>query len=181
VSGVIRRVQAREVYANDYIVVHDDDVEFADGRAGRYLRIESAGGNEGVVIVATFADRIALVRVFRYPIGRWQWGLPRGFGAAQDPLVAARAELREELGIADPVSLTVLGSFTPDSGIRASSVYVVHADVDRPSEQPEDTEEVAEVTWATADVLDDLIRSGKLDDGMTLAALAIARRHRIAG
>lgn len=178
-SGIIKRLRPREVYANDYIVVNDDDVAFPDGSEGRYLRVENVGGNAGAVVIATHACRVALVRVYRYPIGRWQWGLPRGFAVSDDPLATARAELREELGVAEPASITIIGSFTPDSGIRASSTFVVHAAVDEPSEQPEDQKEVAEIRWVGPDTLDGMIRSGELDDGMTLSALAIADRHGI--
>jgi ADP-ribose pyrophosphatase len=177
VSGIIRRARAREVYANPYVVVNDDDVIFGDGSEGRYVRIQTAGGAGGAVVLATHADRIALVRVYRYPIGRWQWGLPRGFPVTDDPLQTARVELREEIGMIEATSTTVLGSFTPDSGIQSASVHVVWTAVPEPSERPTDTAEVAEVRWVTHDVLDGMIQTGELDDGMTLAALAIAARH----
>lgn len=175
-SGIIRRVREREVYANAYVVVHDDDVVLGDATAGRYVRIQTAGG-AGAALVVVHDGQVALVSVYRYPIGRWQWGLPRGFAVSDDPLDTARTELREELGITDPLSLTVLGSFTPDSGIQSSTVWVVRADVAHAGTEPQDTAEVSDVRWVDVDALDEMIRRGELDDGISLAALAVAARH----
>ena len=174
----IRRSRERLVHENAYVRVYDDDVTFADGSAGRYVRIEPAGQGPGAVVLALHEGRIALVRTYRYPIGDWQWALPRGFAHGTDPLVTARAELAEETGVQD-ADLRVIGAVTPDSGVQAHRVMVVLADVHRlPDGGPPD-DEVAEVRWASVDELESEIADGAIEDGFTLAVLGLARVQRI--
>ena len=170
----IRRTRERLVHANEYIRVYDDDVAFEGGAAGRYVRIEPAGDGPGAVVLAVHEGRIALVRTYRYPLGAWQWALPRGFAHGSDPLVTARAELGEETGVTE-ARLEVLGSVTPDSGVQSHRVAVVLARVDRlPDGGPPDAE-VAEVRWVTVGDLEALIAGGEIEDGFTMAALTLAR------
>jgi ADP-ribose pyrophosphatase len=170
----IQRTRERLVHRNDYVRVYDDDVAFADGRAGRYVRIEPAGEGPGAVLLAVHSGRIALVRTFRYPLDAWQWALPRGFAHAADPLVTARAELQEETGVTE-ADLRVIGAVTPDSGVQSHRVSIVLAVVGRlPDGGPPD-DEVAEVRWVTLDELERDIADGAIEDGFTLAALTVAR------
>ena len=176
----IRRTRERLVHENAYVRVYDDDVAFADGLPGRYVRIEPAGDGPGAVLLALHEGRIALVRTYRYPVGAWQWALPRGFAHATDPLVTARAELREETGVTD-ADLRVIGSVTPDSGVQAHRVAIVLADVRAlPEDGPTDGGEVAEVLWVTPAELEQEIAEGAIEDGFTLAALTLARAKGIA-
>ena len=174
----IRRVRERLVHENTYVRVFDDDVTFADGAAGRYVRIEPAGPGPGAVLLALYEGRIALVRTYRYPIGDWQWALPRGFAHGTDPLVTARAELEEETGVTS-ADLRVIGSITPDSGVQAQRVAIVLAEVRRVPDGGPPDDEVAEVRWVTVDELEREIADGAIEDGFTLATLSLARVQRI--
>jgi 8-oxo-dGTP pyrophosphatase MutT (NUDIX family) len=170
----IRRIRAREVYANDYLRLYDDDVSIR-GAEGRYVRVEPAGGDPGAVVLPVGEGRVGLVEVFRYALGAWQWGLPRGFAHGADPLVTARAELAEETGVRE-ARLRLLGHVTPDSGLQSHRVAVVLAEVSGPlPEGPPPDDEVRAVRWPTVGELDAEIAGGRIEDGFTLAALALAR------
>jgi 8-oxo-dGTP pyrophosphatase MutT (NUDIX family) len=170
----IRRLREVLVHANRFVRVYDDEVEFPSGSRGSYVRLVPAVAGPGVALLAVCDGLIALVRTYRYPIGDWQWGLPRGLAHDTDPLVTAAAELREELG-AEAAGLRVIGSFTPDSGLEDIHVHVVVATVEDRTGRPQDVDEVAAVRWVTVDQLWEMAANGRLDDGMTLAALAIAQ------
>jgi 8-oxo-dGTP pyrophosphatase MutT (NUDIX family) len=171
----IRRLREVLVYANRFLKVFDDDVEFLDGEPGRYLRLVPAGDGPGVVIIPLSDGTVGLVRSYRYPVADWQWALPRGFAQDLDPLVTARSELREELGIQD-ADLRILGRFTPDSGLLSNYVAVVAAKVHGiPDGQPEDHREIAAVRWIPIQELFAMVVDGKVEDGMTLAALTLAQ------
>ncbi len=172
--GEIATVRESIVYANPYLTVHDDDVLFPDGSAGTYARVRSGDGNPGVVVVPWSGAALGLVKVYRYPIGAWQWGFPRGFAHGPDPLATAAEELREELGLA--AGLSMVGWFTPDSGLLDSRVAVVLARTDSTDGTPEDTQEVAEVQWMEPQDLWSRLGQPPYDDGMTMAALALATR-----
>ncbi|MFD7643023.1 NUDIX hydrolase [Kitasatospora sp. NPDC059795] len=173
----IRRTREVLAYRNRFVDVYDDEVAFPGGAAGHYLRIRHREEGLGVVILPVHDDLIGLVRTYRYPLGRPQWGLPRGFSQHADPLVTARAELHEELGVTE-AEFHLLGTMTPDSGLLATTVAVVHATVPTtPTAAPLDTTEVAETRWLPLPTLRHWITTGHLDDGMTLSALTLAHTH----
>jgi ADP-ribose pyrophosphatase len=174
----IRRVREVLAYDNPYVKVYDDEVAFPDGSLGRYLRITAAANGPGVVILPLYNGSVGLVRTYRYPVGTWQWALPRGFSHDADPLVTASAELREELGV-QATDLRLLGTFTPDSGVLDQRVAVVVATVDNPRGTRQDVREVAESRWITTAALWTAIASKEIDDGMTMAAMTLARAHDI--
>src|SRR6266516_4452088 len=155
----VRRTREILAYDNPYVKVFDDEVAFRDGSSGRYLRITAAADGPGVVILPVHDYSIGMVRTYRYPIGAWQWALPRGFSHNADPLITASAELREELGV-EATDLRLLGTFTPDSGILAQRVAVVVADVNDPHRSPQDPHEVVETRWTTISKLWAAIANG---------------------
>lgn len=169
----IRRKREILAYENRFAEVFDDEVEFPDGTPGRYLRIANRGEGPGVVILPVHAMTVGLVQTYRYPVGSWQWGLPRGFSHSRDPLVTARMELREELGVQD-ADFQVLGFVTPDSGMLASRVAVVQARVNDPAGQAVDAREVADVRWLHIRELWQWVSQGRIEDGFSLAALTLA-------
>lgn len=168
----ISRKAARLVYENDFVRVFDDDVVFPSGTAGRYVRVEAVEG-DGVVIVARDGDRIALVETYRYPRAETQLALPRGFAHGPSVEDSARAEAMEELGV-QLTSPRVIGHVTPDSGLLATRASVILAEVaEKSAAGPLDEDEVSAVHWVTLAELKALVAAGRIEDGFTLAALAL--------
>ena len=167
----IRRIAAHEVYGNDYGTLFDDEVAWPSGRRGWHLRLRVGDGTPGVVIVPRYGDKIGLVHTFRYAINSYQWGFPRGYGQNPDPLLTARSELHEEMGLSGQFAM--LGWFTPDSGIQEMRVAVVLADVEGLNGDIHDTDEVTDVAWMTPEDLKTRLGKVGWDDGMTMAALAL--------
>jgi ADP-ribose pyrophosphatase len=172
----IRRIRENVVYRNQFAAVYDDPVVWEDAVEGSYLRIVESNGDPGVAVLATCADRIALVLTYRYPVSAWEWGVPRGFAHGSDPEVTARTELREELG-REPDILTPIGTVTPNSGILSGRVELFHARYASPVSAPEDSAEVAEVRWIPMAELCSEIASGGIADAFTLAAITCATAH----
>ena len=170
--GAITTVRESVVYTNGFLTVRDDDVLFPDLSEGTYARVTPGDGSPGVVIVPWSGSHLLLVKVYRYPVGAWQWGFPRGFAHSPEPLVTAAEELREETGLTAELSL--IGWFTPDSGLLDSRVAVVLARTNTTEGVPEDTREVADVQWLAPADLRSLLGESPYDDGMTMAALTLA-------
>ena len=169
----ITRLEQRLVYENRFAAVYDDDVRFADGHTGSYLRVVQSGGLPGVAVLPIARGRAGLVHVFRYPTGAWEWGLPRGLAHSGDPEATARTELLEELG-AQPSTLVSLGAMTPDSGILAAVVHLFFATYGAAVSDTRDVGEVAGVQWLPVPSLLARIASGEIRDGFTLAAVGAA-------
>ncbi len=178
VSPPIRLQHEHSVYQNQFVTVHDDDVIFPSGRSGTYVKIVEGDGSPGVASVVTRGQQIALVRVYRYPIKAWEWGIPRGFGSSSDPETSIRRELREELG-ADIQQLRLLGPVHANSGLLAGRVLIYHATAGDNQIQRTDLEEVDRVAWVSMQDVLAMVKGGSLTDGFTLAALTLGTVHEI--
>lgn len=169
----IRRIREREVFGNSFVTVYDDDVALPGDRAGRYLRIVEAGGHPGAAVLACCQDRYALVRTYRYPIGSWEWAIPRGFAHGDDPRESALGELREEIG-GEPAELTALGIVSSNSGLLAGRVHLFYARYAEEIAAPTDKDEVTAVRWVDLGTLLAGIAGGSLIDSFTMSAITLA-------
>ncbi len=137
-----------------------------------------AAPTQGVAVVACSKDgRIALLRNWRHPIGRWGWELPKGFvDAGEDEPTAARRELTEETGFASPFPLVPLGLVAAEPSSIAGFAALFLARDCKPTGATLD----AELGMGRATLLDDdevlaLESAGEIFDALTLVGLARAR------
>ena len=161
------------VFANEFVSIRNDDVVYADGSAGTHVTISVGNVGPGVVVVPLVEGKLGLVRVYRYPLGAWQWGLPRGFAHSDEPVETARIELAEEMGL--EAELTLVGWFAPDSGVMSNRVAVVLAQAGSIVSNPSDDREVTEVAWLTPAQLQERLGEAPYDDGMTMADLGLVQ------
>ncbi|WP_313717044.1 NUDIX hydrolase [Arsenicicoccus bolidensis] len=120
--------------------------------------------------------RVLLVDQQRPAPGVRLWEIPRGMVDPDDasPAEAALRELAEETGMVTSLEAE-LGEIYPDTGVFAGSVAVVLAAFVRQGEgQDEDEPEVDATRWFTRDEVRGLIAEGRLRDGISLGALALA-------
>lgn len=124
------------------------------------------------VIARTEGGDVVLVRQFRHGIGRDILELPGGMiDAGETPEVAAARELREETGFV-PTKLTVLGQANPNPALFSNVQYTVLADgcvqsADTDLDEHEET--IVELVPEAA--LPELVRAGKIDHCLVLAAM----------
>lgn len=165
----------RTVYENRWIRVHEDEVTGPDGD-GIYGVVKMQQPAVFVVAVDD-EERVCLVELERYTTGR-SLEVPSGGSDGEDPLIAARRELREETGVM-AASWQHLGRMNALNGIADAPEHVFLARdlqiADATSSQRE--EGIEAVRWvAFAEVLG-LVADGGITDGETIAALAFAGIH----
>lgn len=89
----------RKVYENRWIIVDEHQVINPSGGRGIYGKVHFQ--NKAIGVIPLDEDNNTwLVGQWRYPLSEWSWEIPEGGGPlSDDPLEAARRELREETGL----------------------------------------------------------------------------------
>lgn len=168
---------------NPWVKIYFDKVNFPDGKTGRYNRIIEKDGVPGVAILPILNKDICLVKQYRYPIQKFSWEIPRGFGDSRNSLLEAMRELYEETGIffesdTKPYDLSVvdLGIVHPNSGLLASEVKLFAAICSNEQLEtlPQDIE-VIEKQWFSLDSVLQKIRTSEITDSFTIAAIFRAK------
>ncbi|WP_162529828.1 NUDIX hydrolase [Nocardioides caldifontis] len=169
----IRRVRSRLQYAdeeNPYVRVYYDEVEWPDGRRGRYNRVVEGAGVPGVAVLPLVGGGVGLVQVDRYPVGMRLWEVPRGFGEGE-PEADARRELLEETGWS-AIELIDLGQIYLNSGLLAGHVRLFAAKVDGGAALAgARDDEAVEVAVLPVDTVRSLLEEGSLPDAVTQAVI----------
>lgn len=162
------------VYSNRWITVEDQQVTMPDGRPGQYGLVTMV--NDAVFVVAlTDADEILLVDIDRHTVGR-SLEVPAGGTDGDDPLVAAQRELLEETGHS-AAEWVRLGGMDALNGVCRAPEHVYLARGLTPARDATDDqheEGIAAVRAIPIPEVLQLVRTGGIRDGETLAALLLA-------
>jgi 8-oxo-dGTP pyrophosphatase MutT (NUDIX family) len=178
VTGDIRAVSTREVYANPWLRLREDQIEYPDGSRGRYSVIEK----DDFALVVPYADGgFWLVQQYRYPVGTREWefpqgGWPQGRGGSAEQLAAA--ELGEETGLR-AAELVQLGRLYAAYGYSNQSYDVFLATGLTPgSPDRERTEADMVHAWFPEDEVRAMLAGGAFRDAHSVAALALLDLYR---
>lgn len=124
------------------------------------------------VVARTDDGQVVLVRQFRHGIGGDILELPGGMiDAGESPEQAAARELREETGY-EPQRVVVLGAANPNPALFSNVQHTVLAEGCRPTAELDlDEHEETIVELVPEAALPELVRAGRLDHCLVLAAL----------
>ena len=160
---------------NPWWTYRADIVELPSGKEGEYHYVHVRGSS---MIVPILDDgRMILVNQYRYLVHRESLEFPCGSvkeGSTFEE--TARHELAEETGRAAE-ELAYVGEFNSYNGVtdEMCKIYVARR-LSTVKAQHDETEEFEHVQLSSVEI-EEYIRSGKIWDGMTLAAWAIIRER----
>ena len=177
-----RRLASRVVFRNEWITVREDEVARPDGRPGSYGVVE-VRPSVGVVAVDP-ADRVALVRQWRYTHSKMSLEIPTGASedGDTDMAAAARRELAEETGLRAR-SWQPLGTVDNCNGVTTDVAHLFLAEgLAAGTSAPEGTEAI-EVVWCPFQEAVRYALTGDITESVSVAALlkVAALRNQPAG
>lgn len=171
-----RTNSSRTVYQNPWITVREDQVTRPDGKPGIYSVVDTRIAT-GVVALNEVGE-IYLVGQWRYPLNDYSWEIVEG-GAdrGENPLDAARRELKEEAGVVASRWLQ-LGSEYQLSNCFSSEIGYIYlaTDLVEGAAEPEGTE-VLQVRRAHFRQVMRRIQTGAIKDSITIVAMYRAEKY----
>ena len=176
----IRLHSRRLACENTVFSVYLDHVTGAHGREVlQYLSVFPKCSAEdmvtGVGVLPVKDGKFGLIRIFRHPLGRWSWEIPRGMvdlGETADQ--AALRELREETGFALRTDqLCEFGTVAPAAALIGGRVRLYSAMLDG-SDSPGTVEHElghGETKFFGREEVTALIKRGEIEDACTMSVL----------
>ncbi len=165
-----KKLDSRVVYDNPWITVREDRVLNPGGGENEYGHVHFK--NKAIAIVPLDEDRNTwLVGQDRYTLGAYSWEVPMG-GATdgEEPLAAAKRELKEETGLTAEkwtkvMTLHLSNSITDEEGI----VFVAE-DLREGEPEFDETEKLEIRKMPLKDALE-MVDRGEITDAASVAAL----------
>ena len=167
--------RAEKVYQGKALTLQLESAEFPNGVTDTLEIIRHPGGAATVALDA--ADRVCLIRQFRYAADQWLWEVPAGrLDGEEEPLMTAKRELAEEAGL-EAQQWQSLGTIYPSPGICDERIHLYLARKFTMVEQNHEPLEFIEVHWLPFQEALRLANRGEISDAKTLVALYRAQAY----
>jgi ADP-ribose pyrophosphatase len=171
-----KTLSSENVFSGRLLNVFNDSIELPDGNVANREYIKHVGAV--CVVALTDDNKVIVERQYRYPMHEVTLEIPAGKldSKNEDPLEAAKRELREETG-ATADKMTYLGKYYPTPAYSDEVIHMYLAEGLKFGEQSLDDDEFLSTELVSISELADRIVSGEVPDGKTQAAiLAVCRK-----
>lgn len=170
-----KRVSGELIYDGAVVHLWRDEISLPDGKPAVREVVRHVGAV--AILPLTEAGEVICVRQYRYPFGEVLLEIPAGKldSPDEDPLLAARRELREETGAVGG-SLTFIGDLYPSVAIFDEVIHMYVATGFSSGDTDPDEDEFLDVCRIPLDALVEMVMSGEIRDAKTQAAVLKARR-----
>jgi ADP-ribose pyrophosphatase len=169
---MFKTLSSKIVHKNPWYRVVREEVLMPNNKKGDFFVYEDTGSS---IIIPIKDGKVILEKQYRYPSNKWSAELPAG-GVKKESnyLQSAKEELEEETGY-KAGSIKNIGWFNPSPGDsrRICQIFLAK-DLKFVGQKLEDTENIKLMEVPIKKVYA-MVREGKIFDGFTLSALAIAR------
>lgn len=165
-----KQISREEIFSGVALHVVKDEILLPNGQ--RSVREISLHNGAAAVIPILPDGRVIMERQFRYAHGRVMLEIPAGKldTPDEDPLEAAKRELREETG-AVAQKYTFLGKIAPSPALINEVIYVYMAEDISFGESELDEGEFLDIEYYTLDELYQMVMRGEITDAKTQIAI----------
>jgi ADP-ribose pyrophosphatase len=172
---MIKKLSSKIVYKNKWMIVREDDIEFANGVKSIYGVIEKPHFS----LVAPFdGSGFYMIRQYRYPIENSYWEFPQGTNEENpnmDPKELALDELEEETGLIAK-EIKHIGFLYGAYGYSSQGYNVFLAnDFSKGKQKLEDGEQGLEVGHFSVAEFEKMVKKGEIQDAHTVSAYGLLR------
>ena len=164
------RLTSRDIFKGKILHVQYDTVRLPNGAEASRELIRHVGAV--CVVPLTAGGEVLIERQFRYPMGEIITEIPAGKldSPDEDPLSAARRELREETGVSAG-KWTCLGRFYPAAAYSDERIWMYLAEDLTFGAQELDEDEFLQIQAVPLEALVEQILAGQVPDAKTQAAV----------
>lgn len=163
------------VYENAWIKVEHHDVITPSGKPGIYGVVKFKNKAIGIVPVDEDGE-IYLVGQYRYTLNEYCWEIPEGGGPiGEDPLEAAKRELREETGLVAAHWKKIGRIHTSNSVTDEEGFIYLAKGLEQGSAEPEDTENLRVKKIPLREAVDMVMRL-EITDSLSMCGILMAAR-----
>ena len=169
------RESSREIFNGKILHLFEDMVRLPNGSQASREIIRHIGA---VCVIPVMEDgKVVMERQFRYPIGQVIWEIPAGKldSPDEDPLEAAKRELREETGYSAE-TWQHLGVFYPAAAYCDEKIHMYLATGLQKGDRDLDEDEFLDVELVPLADLADMVMSGEITDAKTQIAVLKAAK-----
>lgn len=169
-----QKLNSKQIYKNRFMTITEDRLvtDYGDEITFGIVHKEPA-----VLIIPWDGKHTTLIGQYRYAVDFFSWEWPAGHHEHDSAIKAAKAELEEEAGI-KAGKLEEIGVFhiAPGHLTQVCHVYLA-TDLSEGKQHLETAEKGMKIMPVTLSEIKDMIREGKIRDGLTITALQLLELH----
>lgn len=162
-------LHSKEVYQNNWIKVHHQDVIDPSGKEGIYGIVEFKSLAAGIIPLDQHYNTW-IVGQYRYPLKKYSWEIPEGGVHFDKPLEGAKRELLEETGISANQWTAILDMDLSNSATTETAKIYVAQELSFSEATPESTEQLL-IKKIPFKELFQMVISGQCTDSLTVAGV----------
>jgi ADP-ribose pyrophosphatase len=168
-----KKISSRLAYEGKVFDIRVDEIREDDVEYKREIVVHRGSA----VILPVFDDgTVALVRQYRHAAGKYLLELAAGtLEEGEDPETGAIRELEEEIGVTAG-KIEKLCEFYVSPGFLTEKMHVYLATELTETKQNLEEDEILTIERHTFDQLNEMIRSGEIEDAKTIVGITMASR-----